>query len=227
MIGSKPSSLRLRSRGAIFAIGLGAGLQGCVLDADLGAWESDTAQNADRDASDDAAYSGPDADQAQDAGCASDAGVCTSSEGGTNRWELTVSLGPTTSYFADGRSLPAGEYTLAYLDGCWKSGVVAWTVNLGPDGYVVVGGEPEQRVITMAPGTVGTFAGLGAYGLYEDCVAANAGRAGVTFRFEGGPLGLKLESFDPLLSSFILLEGGESVGGRSPTFGLACAGSCR
>jgi hypothetical protein len=65
--------------------------------------------------------------------------------------------------------------------------------------------------------------------LYDDCVAANRGRAGVTFRFDGGPLGLRLDALDALdaLVAFMLLEGGESVGGRSPTFALACAGSCR
>jgi hypothetical protein len=132
----------------------------------------------------------------------------------------------TTTYFADGRSLPAGDYTLTYVDGCWKSGVVAWTVNLGGEGYWVVGGQPEQH-IAMAPGTVGTFATLGAYGTYEECVAANVGRPGVTFRFEGGRLGLALESLDPLQTLSILIEGGESVGGQSPTFRLTCVGTCR
>ena len=44
--------------------------------------------------------------------------------------------------------------------------------------------------------------------------------------FDGGQLGLRLESLDPL-TLFILVEGGEAVGGHSPTFRLSCAGDCR
>ena len=194
------------------AMALGALVQACALESDLGYW-------AQPDAAADAGSGAADAGSLDPDGASVDGDA-----GGSLGYVLTVTPGPTTSYFADGRSVPAGEYTLVYLDGCWKSGVVAWTVNLGGEGYSVVGGEPEER-ITMAPGTVGTFMTLGAYATYEECVAANVGRPGISFRFQGGPLGLKLESLDPL-TLFILLQGGESVGGKSPTFRLTCAGSC-
>jgi hypothetical protein len=204
-------------------LALGALTQACALESDLGYWaRPDASADAQSDAADGGAL-----EPSGDGGgaCSSGAqGGCDGDAGSAPGQLLTVTPGPTTSYFADGRSLPAGEYTLVYVDGCWHSGVVSWTVNLGGEGYHVVGGEPEER-ITMAPGTVGTFMTLGAYGSYEECVAANVGRPGVSFRFKGGPLGLKLESLDPL-TLFILLEGGESVGGRSPTFRLTCTG-CR
>jgi hypothetical protein len=196
---------------------LAALIQACALDSDLGYWaQPDAAPDAGSGAADGGA---PDAN-----GDAADGDAAEDDAGGSSGRLLTVTPGPTTSYFADGKSLPAGEYTLTYVDGCWHSGVVSWTVNLGGEGYSVVGGDPEQR-ITMAPGTVGTFTTLGAYATYEECVAANVGRPGVSFRFNGGRLGLRLESLDPL-TLFILLEGGEAVGGRSPTFRLTCAGSC-
>jgi hypothetical protein len=186
----------------VLAFVLAAAAHGCVLDSDLGHWAP-----ADAEAGADEGPLAPD--------------------GGSTQ-ELTVSLGFTTSYFDDGRSFPPGEYTLTYADGCWTSGIVAWTVNLDTgEGYWVVGGEPEQRIV-MAPGTAGTFAGgLGAFGSYQECVAANVGRSGTTFRFEGGRLGLALADVDPLMSRSILLRGGESEGGRSPTFRLTCAGACR
>ncbi|HEX6243419.1 MAG TPA: hypothetical protein VFZ61_21045 [Polyangiales bacterium] len=204
-----------------------AALPGCVLDGDLGGWEAqDASEVADVDLD---ATTGPaerEAGHDGDGACSSDAGACAPSDGGdTDDATLTVKLGLTTSYFADGRSLPSGQYTLTYVDGCWKSGVVAWTVNTGGEGYWVVGGEPEQR-LGMAPGTTGVFANLGAYGDYNECVAANVGRPGFSFFHQGGPIGLKLESIDPL-TYFILVEGGESVGGRSPTFRLTCAADCR
>lgn len=202
-----------------------AALSGCAPEGDVGRWSLHDAASADAaDVQDDVDASG--------AGCsAADAADCGINDAGSDsalgdELVLTVTPGPTTSYFADGRSLPAGIYTLVYLDGCWKSGVVAWTVNLGGEGYNIVGGDPEQR-LAMAPGTVGTFAGLGAYATYEECVAANMSRpGGITFSFGGGRLGLKLESLDPL-TLFILLAGGETVGGRSPTFALRCNGTCR
>jgi hypothetical protein len=199
--------------------------QGCALELDtgLGHWAEPDAE-AESDRQDGGKDGGKDGGGAECRSNAGDAGPCAPATDAATSELLTVSLGLTTSYFADGKSFPAGQYTLVYEDGCWKSGVVAWTVNLGGEGYWIEGGQPEQH-IAMAPGTVGTFAGLGAYGTYEACVAANVGRAGITFAFQGGPLGLKLESLDPL-TLFINLMGGESVGGRSPTFRLTCSGPC-
>jgi hypothetical protein len=213
----------MRQARALRALTLIAASQGCVLETGLGHWAAPEA-GTDPDGDDGGDDSGARSD---DAGCpvSADAGSCAADASVDASYLLTVTPGLTTSYFAGGKSLPAGDYTLVYEDGCWKSGVVAWTVNLGGEGYWVVGGEPEQHV-AMAPGTVGTFAGLGAYGSYEECVAANVSHAGITFRFEGGPLGLALESLDPL-TLFILVEGGESEGGRSPTFRLTCSGVCR
>lgn len=203
-----------------FGVVLIAALSGCVLDADLGgsrelaaaADASDGALDAGRD---DATACGP-----------SDAESCAPRDEAGISLLLTVTPGHGTSYFANGKILPAGEYTLIYGDGCWRSGVVSWTVNLGDEGYWLVGGQPMERVI-KAPGTVGTFMTLGAFSSYDECVQANRGRPGVSFRFQGGPLGLNLESLD-LVRLTIMLEGGESVGGRSPTFQLSCAAdSCK
>jgi hypothetical protein len=212
-------------------LALGVAVSGCVLDADLGSWQAnDAGAQADADAATSPADldarpdRDADADASNEAACV-DAGACARADAGTDGSPLTVKLGLTTSYFADGRPLPAGQYTLSYVDGCWKSGVVAWTVNLGGEGYWVVGGEPEQR-IGMAPGTVGVFANLGAYAAYKECVAANVGRPGFSFYHQGGPVGLKLESFD-FITNFIGVEGGESAGGKSPTFRLTCTGDCR
>jgi hypothetical protein len=183
-------------------------LPACTLDTDLERWDEP-------DAAADATPGAPDAASSADADAPEpDASLL-----------LTVVPGLTTTYFADGRSLSAGDYTLVYVDGCWRSGVVAWTVNLGGEGYWVVGGQPEQR-LKMAPGSVGTFAGgLGAYATYAECIATNVGRPGITFHFDGGPLGLKLESLDPITLT-IGIQGGESEGGRSPTFRLTCVGGC-
>jgi hypothetical protein len=219
-----PRSSRLGTTLALYVT-----LQGCVLDAvGIGHWA------ADADASD-GSRSTPEIDASvpeeaavpDDAGC-SERDACTSDAGAFDSELLTVTPGPNTSYFAGEAALPAGDYRLSYEDGCWKSGVVAWTVNLGPEGYFVVSGEPAEPIV-MAPGSVGTFAGLGAFSSYEECVAGNLGQPAVSFSFAGGRLGLRLESTpeDLLVMRFILLQGGESVGGRSPTFRLTCAGSCR
>jgi hypothetical protein len=216
---------RAVARSFAFALALAAPVAGCVLETNLGHW---AAPDSDADASADAASHEPNDGGIDDPACTPaslDAGTCAAVADGSL---LTVTPGATTSYFAAGKSLPAGDYTLAYVDGCWHSGVVSWTVNLGDEGYSVVGGQPEQR-IAMAPGTIGTFAsGLGAYAMYDECVGANMGRPGISFHFEGGPLGLKMQSLDPLapLTLFILVDGGESVGGVSPTFRLTCTGEC-
>lgn len=196
----------------------------CAPEGDLGGWSARRAEPTDASAAD---ASEPEGDAGTDAACAArtEAGVCGPSSEPGDGLLLTVIPGLTTTYFADGRLLPAGDYTLDYVDGCWHSGVVAWTVNLGGEGYNLVGGDPEVP-LGMAPGNVGTFAGLGAYATYEDCVAANVGRAPLAFHFEGGKLGLRLQSLDPL-TLFLLIEGGEAVGGRSPTFRLTCSGECR
>jgi hypothetical protein len=193
-------------------------LVSCAPEGNVGHWSSEIdAGESDQDAN------VTDAAETSDASCA-DSQDCGSSALGAKTLQVTVIPGLMTTYFSDGRSLPAGEYTLTYVDGCWRSGVVSWTVNLGGEGYHVVGAEPEQR-LAMAPGSVGTFTTLGAFGTYEECVAANVGRPGVSFRFGGGRIGLKLESLDPL-TLFISLQGGETVGGRSPTFALRCVADC-
>ncbi len=223
------SSVRVSARGALVAaLALSGALHGCVLDVEVGSWAADASSN-------DGSQRAPEVDAStrEDAGAPDDAGcaasdACASDAGSFASELLTVFPGPTTSFFAGGAALPAGEYRITYEDGCWKSGVVAWTVNLGLEGYFVVAGEPAEPVV-MAPGTVGTFAGLGAFSSYTECVAANLGQPAVTFNFAGGRLGLRLQSTpeDLLIMRFLLLEGGESQGGHSPTFRLTCVGSCR
>lgn len=221
-------SARARLQGALgAALALGA-LQGCVLSVGIGEWNADGAvEDGSSPAPELDASTANDAGPPPDAGCAS-SDACASEAGSFADELLTVTPGPTTSYFAGGAALPAGEYRISYEDGCWKSGVVAWTVNLGPEGYFVVGGDAVEPIV-MAPGTEGTFAGLGAFASYADCVAANLGEPGVTFGFAGGRLGLRLQSTpeDLLVMRFLLLEGGETQGGRSPTFRLTCVGGCR
>lgn len=217
------------ARGAqVAALALSSALHGCVLDVGVGEWTADASDS-------DGSASAPerDASTPEDAGAPEDAGcttndACASDAGSFPGELLTVTPGPTTSYFANGAALPAGDYLLSYEDGCWKSGVVAWTVNLGLEGYFLVSGDPAEPVV-MAPGTVGTFATLGAFSTYAECVAANVGEPAVTFSFAGGRLGLRLEATaeDLLFMRFLLLEGGESQGGHSPTFRLTCVGSCK
>lgn len=218
---------RWRCPGTGLSLLLISAAHGCTLETDLGHWAapgSDEPPNADEpvDAATSAREDAGTSDAgSSDAGCSSSA--CTPV---ASSLVLTVTAGPGTSYFADGKTLPAGDYTLSYVDGCWHSGVVAWTVNLGGEGYALVGGQPEHMIV-MAPGTVGTFAGgLGAYFTYDECVAANVGRPSVSFHFEGGQLGLQLESLTPI-TTFINVEGGEAAGGVSPTFRLTCTGVCR
>lgn len=216
---------RIQAWSVVGVLVLGLTLQSCAPDGGIGRWTADAASaTGPEDAEPDAA----EVDDG-DAGCGGDAGDASSCRSVSVRpfvpEELTVRPGLWTTYFAEGRDLPAGDYVLRYVDGCWKSGVVSWTVNVGLEGYTLVGGPTKQRLL-MAPGTVGTFTNLGAYATYEECIAANQGQPSVAFHFDGGVLGLDMYSLDPI-TLFVLVAGGETVGGRSPTFQLRCDGVCR
>jgi hypothetical protein len=121
--------------------------------------------------------------------------------------------------FASGAVLPAGHYTVTYVDGCMKyAPSQGWTVNaygaIGPDGYWLVTGPARDKVI-MPPGTVGYAIGSGAFASFDDCVHASHAVPPVEFDFAGGSIGVWLED-----SPY-----GDNVagqGGRNPTWHLSC-----
>jgi hypothetical protein len=209
----------------LLALASALALQGCAPEGRLGRWIAPDASTGDAaglvaDPQRDAETF---ADTAVAAPCSapgSDADACAPADDPFVSEELIVTPGVALSYFAGGDALPAGDYSLAYVDGCWKSSIVNWTVNhdLEGGGYWLAGGDPWTP-IGMVPGTQGTFAGAGAYSFYDECVAANQQVPALTFAFQGGPLAISLDSADEALY-FMMLMGGT-------TFRLSCVGLCR
>lgn len=157
--------------------------------------------------------------------------TCEVGAGVTLPEDLTVSLDRTVRYFAAGADVPAGRYRLSYADGCNTYGSLelgaGWTVNVSPavpgvGNCALVGADGVAFLV--APGTAGTLAGLdGAFADYEECVAANCSVPPVEFDHPGGKLGLlrdgvTIGALDDL--------GGETRGGRNPTFRLTRIDAC-
>lgn len=150
--------------------------------------------------------------------------------------EVTVDVqGATQIHFAGGAKLPAGRYRLEYVDGCNTFGdplLCGWTVsgshnNPGVFDCFLVGND--TTVIAGAPGTVGAFVDPdptlgGAFATYAECVAANCDTPPLDFDFAGGTLGVQRDGGGVLGAIDDL--GGESEGGRSPTFRLSRLDAC-
>lgn len=121
--------------------------------------------------------------------------------------------------FNGGIAVPAGQYRVAYVDGCMKySSYQGWTVHAyaqgdpgGDDAYWLVAATTMQKV-NRPPGTIGWAAGQGAYAAFEDCVAANVMLSPVEFAFSGGVLGVWL--LDAPYTDNVAGEGGRSPAWR-------------
>jgi len=154
--------------------------------------------------------------------------------------DVTVDVqGATVHYYGGGAALPAGRYRLSYVDGCLTFGGgpsdglgIGWTINGQTDApglfnCFLVGDDGAPFLV--APGTVGALVGpdrsaaQGAFATCAECVAANCNVAPVDFDFKGGKLGVARDAggigaIDDL--------GGESEGGRSPTYRLTRLDAC-
>jgi hypothetical protein len=128
----------------------------------------------------------------------------------------------TPSYFDDGGALPAGQYEIAYVDGCMKyASYQGWTVNAyngDPDSWWVVGSSTSQRIL-VPPGTVGYDPSAGAFDAFDACVAANLALTPIDFSFDGGPLGIWLQD-SPYSDNLA------GVDGRNPKWTLTLLGGC-
>lgn len=146
--------------------------------------------------------------------------------------EVTVDVLGTPKFFVDGAALPAGRYRISYVDGCNTYGVGAgWTVH----GLDLVGDLASCNVVDEAgghvartPGTTGIFADGNsgpntAFESYDACVAANCELGPVDFDFDGGKLAVRR---DGVSVGAVDDAGGETIGGRSPTFRLSFLGPC-
>jgi hypothetical protein len=100
-------------------------------------------------------------------------------------------------FFEDGDPIPAGRYTLTYLEGCMKYAPdQGWTVNAtdetGCCSWYLIGADTTQKKL-VAPGNVGFVPGMGAHVEYDACVSASRATAPKTFDHPGGPLGIFLQ----------------------------------
>jgi hypothetical protein len=144
--------------------------------------------------------------------------------------DLTVDVpGASIRYFAGGAPLPAGRYRLSYVDGCNTYGIfIGWTVHgakavPGVFSCSLIGADDAAFAFT--PGTeLYPETGVGEVASYAECVAANCDLAPLDFDFPGGKLGVLRDGGGTLGAIDDL--GGESEGGRSPTFRLTLLDAC-
>jgi hypothetical protein len=142
-----------------------------------------------------------------------------------------------TTWFARGASLPAGDYTVTYVDGCMKFNAAhAWSVHAYADGraaWWLVGATPDLFQ-QMAPGTVGFRPDEGGFAVFSDCVNANLGLALTIGDFPGGPLGLWLTDYEDPEDHLADYQDnppsyGDNIageGGRNPRWRLDRVGAC-
>jgi hypothetical protein len=149
--------------------------------------------------------------------------------------ELTVDIpGATQRHFAKGAKLPAGRYRIEYVDGCNTYGIGCdWTVHGSKSQpglmscFLVA---DDSSVLTLTPGTSGVYVDSdptigGAYATYAECVAANCTQPPIDFDFPGGTLGVQRDGGGTL--GAVDDQGGEAMGGRSPTFRLSRLDGCK
>jgi hypothetical protein len=149
--------------------------------------------------------------------------TCTVGQAASEATTSQLNLFGTAVYFHDGNPLPAGTYTISYVDGCMKYGAgQGWTVNAyaegGCCGWWVIGDTTSDHKL-QPPGTIGYAVGSGAFESFEDCVTASKQAAARTFTHAGGKLGVWLED-----SPYTDNAAGE--GGRNPTWKLELMGDC-
>lgn len=128
---------------------------------------------------------------------------CALGSAGSFATQASLDLFGQTVFFADGGTLPAGNYEIAYVDGCMKySSAQDWTVNAygedagTQDHWFLVdgpGGQTGTTYILTPPGTTGYLQQNGAYATFTDCVTGNLQLDQPRdFVFDGGQLGLWL-----------------------------------
>jgi hypothetical protein len=162
---------------------------------------------------------------------ASDAGgdvSCGFGSAGSFATQSSLDLFGQTVFFADGGTLPAGHYQIAYVDGCMKYNANQdWTVNAYAEDSGVAdhwflvtgpGGEAGTVELLMPPGTVGYLVQNGGYSTFTDCVDANVQLDQPReFDFDGGELGLWLSD-----SPYTDNVAGDN--GRNPKWSLTLIG---
>jgi hypothetical protein len=149
---------------------------------------------------------------------------CGFGSAGSFATQASLDLFGQTVFFADGGSLPAGHYSIAYVDGCMMYSNVnqGWTVNAhtGDRWYLVdgPGGGSATTEILSPPGTYGYLVDAGAYAVFADCVTANVQQdKPAEFDFDGGVLGLWLSD-----SPYSDNVAGDN--GRNPKWSLTLVG---
>jgi hypothetical protein len=107
-------------------------------------------------------------------------------------------LDNAVAYFADGGTFVPGHYTVTYVSGCVRyNGYSNLTVNGQPTfEYLIVSDADAQAALAVAPGTVALGLPFG-YTDLASCETANRALAPVDFDFDGGPLGIYNNDFQP------------------------------
>jgi hypothetical protein len=125
-------------------------------------------------------------------------GACPADAGVTDGGNVTPDyLDNAVAYFDDGGALPPGHYSLSYVSGCVKyNGYSNFTINGASNYEYWLVGAGTADPIAVAPGTVAVGLPFG-YGDIASCEAANQALAPLDFDFDGGPLGMYLNDFQP------------------------------
>lgn len=175
------------------------------------------------------AESGAESGAESESGAEADAGSDVESEGEADApscgvaSEVTGDVFGNTVYFANGASLPAGTYRVAYVDGCMKYSpsqdwsVNAYALNDPTESYhwwFLSNGQPISSVIP--PGTIGFLVGQGGYATFDECVQANLALPPIEITVPAGTLAVWLED-NPYSDNVA------GPDGRSPTWSLRCA----
>jgi hypothetical protein len=153
-----------------------------------------------------------------------DGGACSFGSAASIATSANLNLFGQIVYYEDGGAFPSGRYRARYADGCMKYDYLqGWTVQGdGPDaagGFWFVGATTTD-LIAKPPGTVGVFAGAGAYSTFDDCVDANLSLdQPLEFDFDGGPIGVWLDD-NPYLDNVA----GDN--GRNPAWNLVLLQAC-
>jgi hypothetical protein len=164
---------------------------------------------------------------------------CHLSNGATLPEEKTADLSGAVQLFAGGATLPSGKYRLSYVGGCNIFDVNGgWNVQglshfstiqsclLVDDNGMSIANPAltisANSVMILLPNNV--YIGS-TYPTYHECVAAYCELPPLEFDFAGGTLGLNCLS---VLVSFGVVNdlGGQSEGGRNPTYRLTRLDPC-
>jgi hypothetical protein len=163
--------------------------------------------------------------------------TCEVAPGVTLPQEITLNVRSNQpQWFRDGAKFPAGRYRISYVDGCNTYGPKCrWTIHsatemLSEMNIVAIG---MDLILALAPGTVGACDADTAFESYGDCVAANCMLPPLDFDYPGGPIAIQRNGGADLEPSILFNKegplddlGGETVGGRSPTYRLTKLDPC-